>query len=91
MRIDSTGRVLIGTTENVVSKLYVSGGSLSLTGSDSNFGGGGNRVFLDHDNNDVRFGFTGGGGSNTSKGIRFYHVNNHNGTCLLYTSDAADE
>ena len=80
MRIDSTGRVFIGTTENVVSKLYVSGGSFSLTGSDSNFGGGGNRVFLDHDNNDVRFGFTGGGGSNTSKGIRFYHVNNHNGT-----------
>ena len=80
MRIDKTGRVLIGTTGHDVSKLYVSGGSFSLAGSDGNFGGGGNRVFLDHDNNDVRFGFTGGGGSAATKGLRFYTVNNATGT-----------
>ena len=57
-----------------------SGGSLSVVGSDSDFGGGGNRVFLDHDNNDVRFGFTGGGGSATSRGIRFHHCPNSTGT-----------
>ena len=80
MRIDSTGRVLIGTTENVVSRLYVTGGSFSLTGSDGNFTGGGNRVFLDDDTNDVRFGFTGGGGSAATKGLRFYTTNNATGT-----------
>ena len=45
----------------------------------SNFNGGGNRVFLDHDNNDVRFGFT-AGGTTTTRGLRFYTVNNHSGT-----------
>ena len=80
MRIDSSGRVYIGLTSQSVSKLYVSGGSFSLTGSDGNFTGGGNRVFLDHDNNDVRFGYTGGGGSAATKGMRFYHCPNSTGT-----------
>ena len=80
MRIDSSGRILIGTNSPTVSKLFINGGSVSVVGSDSDFGGGGNRVFLDHDNNDVRFGFTGGGGSATNRGIRFHHCPNSTGT-----------
>ena len=67
MIIDSSGRVNIGLNSQSVSKLYVSGGSFSLTGSDGDFNGGGNRLFVDHDNNYVRFGFTGGGGSAANK------------------------
>ena len=79
MRIDSTGRILINTT-HTVSRLFVNGGSLSIAGSDSNFNGGNARVFIDHDNNDVRFGFTGGGGSAANKGMRFHHCPNSTGT-----------
>ena len=79
MRLTKAGRVCIGLSSQVVSKLFVSGGSFSVSGSDADFGSGGNRVFLDHDSNNVRFGSTGGGSAST-RGIAFYTSNGGTGT-----------
>lgn len=63
MRIDSSARLLVGTTTPTVSKVFVAGGSLSVSGSDSNFAAGGNRAFLDVTSTTARMGACHGGGS----------------------------
>jgi len=90
MRITKAGRVAIGLSSQVVSKLYVSGGSFSVSGSDANFGAGGNRVFLDQDANNVRFGSTGGGSAST-RGIAFYTSNGGTGTDQRMLLDASGD
>jgi hypothetical protein len=64
---DSSGRVGIGTTSPVnESRLTVAGNSLSVTGPDGNFSGGGNRAFIDFVSGAARFGSANGGGAATS-------------------------
>ena len=64
MSIDSSGTVGVGTTSPIAqSKLTVAGNSLSITGSDSNFGAGGVRGMLDLAGGYLRMGALNGGGS----------------------------
>jgi hypothetical protein len=62
--IDSSGRLGIGTGSPIAqSKLTVAGNSLSLTGSDADFGSGGVRGMLDLASGYLRMGSVNGGGS----------------------------
>jgi hypothetical protein len=90
MRITKAGRVCIGLSSQVVSKLFVANGSFSVAGSDADFSSGGNRVFLDQDGNNVRFGST-GGGSASNRGIAFYTTNNESGTTQRMLLDASGD
>jgi len=64
MTITSAGAVGIGTASPIAqSKLTVAGHSLSLTGSDANFGAGGVRGMLDLAGGYLRMGAVNGGGS----------------------------
>ena len=61
LQITPLGNVLINTsTDGATSKLQVNG-SISLSNSDTNFSGGGNRAFWDYATTNTRIGSTGGG------------------------------
>jgi len=70
LTLASDGKVNIGTTTNTVSKAFISGGSLSVSGSDGDFSAGGNRAMLDYDGTNIRIGAIGGGTSWT-RGLAF--------------------
>ena len=80
VRVLGSGVLGIGTATNGVSKVFIHGGSVSVSGSDANFGAGGNRAFFDHDASNVRLGFTGGGSTAAAHGIVFYTTNAETGT-----------
>jgi len=63
IRVDNNSRVSIGTISQSVSKLFVSGGSISCNGSDQDWNSGGVRAFIDRDNVAIRMGGATGGGT----------------------------